>query len=141
MTGKLTTWAAKKLSYAGRRVLVQSVLQVVCSYWSGMFLLPQSVVKMIDACCRQFLWGKRSEGRALSLVNREQVCVPKKHGGLGLRLCGIWNKALLGKQLWSIANKEDSLWVRWIHGRYLKHEKLWDVTLSSTTSWHWRKLL
>lgn len=67
--------------------------------------------------------------------------MPKKHGGLGLRMCGIWNKAMLGKQLWSIANKEDSLWVRWIHGRYLKHDQLWDVPLSSTVSWHWRKLL
>lgn len=116
LTGKLNTWAAKKLSYAGRRVLVQSVLQAICSYWTGMFLLPQSVVKMIDACCRRFLCGIKSNGRAMSLVNWEQVCTPKQNGGLGSRSCGCWNRALLGKQLWSIATKEDSLLVRWIHG-------------------------
>lgn len=56
-------------------------------------------------------------------------------------MCGIWNKALLGKQVWSIATKEDSLWVRWVHGRYLKHHRIWEVTEPSNASWHWRKLV
>lgn len=49
-----------------------------------MFILPQSVTKMVDACCRKFLWGERSSGRVLSLVNWEQVCTPKKNGGWAL---------------------------------------------------------
>lgn len=85
--------------------------------------------------------GARINDRALSLVNWEHVCVPKQFGGLGLRECGMRNKALLAKQLWSIANKEDSLWVRWIHGWYLKDRNIWDVPLSSTASWHWCKLV
>lgn len=106
-----------------------------------MFIIPQSIVKMVDECCRKFLWGTKTSGQVISLVNWEQVCTPWKNGGLGLRRCGLWNKALLGNQIWDIAAKGDSLWVKWVHGRYIKHDTIWNCEASSNSTWHGRKLL
>lgn len=51
---KINYWAAKLLSYAGRVQLIKSVLFGVQIYWSQVFLLPQKVIKLIQAACRVF---------------------------------------------------------------------------------------
>lgn len=99
ITDKLDLWSAKNLSYDGRRVLVQSVLQAMSNYWSSMFIIPQSIVKMVDESCRKFLWGTKNSEKVIPLVNWEQVCTPKENGGLGLKSCGLWNKVMIGKQV------------------------------------------
>lgn len=99
LISRMNVWFARNPSYAGCRVLVQIVLQSISSNWSWIIMRPQSVIKEVDACCRNFLWGMKGSGKAMPLVKLEQVCLPKQQGGLGLRMCGIWNKALLGKQL------------------------------------------
>ncbi|XP_060210459.1 uncharacterized protein LOC132637381 [Lycium barbarum] len=40
IVAKITSWIAKKLSYAGKTQLVQSVLFGVQAYWSQLFVLP-----------------------------------------------------------------------------------------------------
>lgn len=134
-------WTAKHLSYAGRRILVQSVLQAMSNYWASMLIIPQSIVKLIDDSCRKFLWGTKKSGKAIAMVNWNQVCTPKENGGLGLKRCGEWNRAMIGKQLWEIAAQGESMWVKWVHNRYIKQRTIWTVELTTNTSWHWRKLL
>lgn len=34
---------------------------------------------------------------------------PKKNGGLGLKRCGVWSRAMLGKQVLDIAAHGESL--------------------------------
>jgi len=46
---------------------------------------------------------------------------PKKYGGVGLKNLGTWNKASIAKIIWAIAEKKDLLWVKWVHGRYVKN--------------------
>ncbi|WMV07514.1 hypothetical protein MTR67_000899 [Solanum verrucosum] len=52
MVGRITSWTAKKLSYAGRVQLVRSVLFGIQAYWAQLFLLPTKVIKTIEAYCR-----------------------------------------------------------------------------------------
>lgn len=54
---KISTWTAKKLTYAGRVQLVQSVLFGVQSYWTQLFLIPSKILKLIDGYCRSFIWS------------------------------------------------------------------------------------
>lgn len=61
------------LSYAGRRVLIQFVLHSLYTYWSMMFILPQSVVEMVDEKCRDFLWGNKRFGKSVALVDWPSV--------------------------------------------------------------------
>lgn len=73
--------------------------------------------------CRNFLWaGGRSK------VAWDDVCTPKTEGGLGLRNNKIWNSAILMKVLWNIHSNRDSLWIKWVHGVYLKGRSIWEWT-------------
>lgn len=44
ITKRIKGWEHKMLSYAGRIILVDSVLQAVITYWSAIFLLPQTII-------------------------------------------------------------------------------------------------
>ncbi|XP_074313968.1 uncharacterized protein LOC141649171 [Silene latifolia] len=59
---------ARKLSYAGRVVLIQSVLSSLHSYWSRIFIIPKTVTRKIEAICRTFLWHGSDNKDSPSLV-------------------------------------------------------------------------
>ncbi|XP_074297900.1 uncharacterized protein LOC141628691 [Silene latifolia] len=49
---KIRGFGARKLSYAGRMVLIKVVLSNLHSYWARIFILPKAVIKKIEAVCR-----------------------------------------------------------------------------------------
>lgn len=61
-------------------------------------------------------------------------------GVLGIRDCGMWNRAALGKYVWKIAKKEDSLWVKWVHVVYIKEQDWWNYSPKRSAGWAWRRL-
>ncbi|XP_060211681.1 uncharacterized protein LOC132639231 [Lycium barbarum] len=61
------------------------------SFWGSVFILPQSLVKTVDQKCREYLWGFTEGQRKVSLVSWDQVCRPKKSGGLNVKGCKNWN--------------------------------------------------
>ncbi|KAK6142914.1 hypothetical protein DH2020_023262 [Rehmannia glutinosa] len=103
----INKWTANSLSYAGRLLLIKSVLQGVECFWLQIFPLPNTVIDRINRLCRVFLWGKNT-----SPIKWSKVCLSSDEGGLGLRDVHSWNRALLAKVLWNIHSKADSLWVR-----------------------------
>ncbi|XP_062114152.1 uncharacterized protein LOC133825189 [Humulus lupulus] len=137
---KLFSWSSKHLSYAGRLLLIQSVLFGLCNFWMNVFILPQSIIKEVDKLCRQFLWGASGTRSKLHFASWQQVCRPKAFGGLGLRERSSWNRALLAKYIWAVTNKQDTLWVKWVQHVYLKGADFWSYGLKLDTSWYWRKL-
>ncbi|XP_062073589.1 uncharacterized protein LOC133777855 [Humulus lupulus] len=58
--------------------------------------------------CRSGNIGVDSSG--LGLVDWEDLCKTKKEGGLGLRRIKEWNEAAIGKYVWAIESKQDTLW-------------------------------
>ena len=100
-TGRLTGWAAKHLSIAGRLVLLNAVLSSIPVYYMSCFKLPSWVIEEIDKVRRNFLWhGVSQQPKKLSLVNWNLVCTPKKLGGLGVLDLTTFNHALLLKWFW-----------------------------------------
>ncbi|XP_074299262.1 uncharacterized protein LOC141630325 [Silene latifolia] len=75
---------AKKLSFAGRLVLVKSVLSTMYNYWASLFVLPKGVMNRVDVICRNFLWEGSTEHNKAPLLAWHKVCVPQKEGGLVL---------------------------------------------------------
>ena len=73
------------------------------------------VIKQINALCRNFLW------RADNTYNVawKEVYLPKENGGIGLKNLEAWNKAWIVKLVWEVAKKKDSLWIKWVHEKYL----------------------
>ncbi|XP_074300556.1 uncharacterized protein LOC141631833 [Silene latifolia] len=115
-----------KLSYAGRVVLIQSVLSTLHCYWARIFILPKTVIDAIEKMCRQYLWYGKDPKENPAMVSREKICRPKKQRGLGLRDLHTWNIATLGTYIWWVQQKTDHLWV--------------DYEPSSGASWAWRKI-
>lgn len=140
IVARIKTWGTRSLSYAGRVQLINSVLLNLHSYWSAMFLLPKTVIDEVIAICRNYLWSGKPVSSKSPPIAWDFVCKPKMAGGLGFKESHIWNYALLGKYIWSIASKEDNLWVKWINHIYLKNRDWKTYTPSSTASWYWRHL-
>ncbi|KAH0723927.1 hypothetical protein KY289_006971 [Solanum tuberosum] len=64
---------------------------------------------------RDYLWGSTEEARKVPLVSWEQVCIPKKFGGLNIKSSKLWNMASVGRLLWQLVVKEDVLWIKWVN--------------------------
>ncbi|XP_057248199.1 uncharacterized protein LOC130590186 [Beta vulgaris subsp. vulgaris] len=102
---RIMCWSSRHLSYAGRTTLVNSVLLSLHTYWAQVFLLPKSVLKRITQVCRAFLWEGRSFLQKTPLVAWEGC---------------TW------EIFWQIAQKQDLLWIKWIHSVYLHDGDWWE---------------
>ncbi|XP_060170738.1 uncharacterized protein LOC132601681 [Lycium barbarum] len=102
IVAKIASWTAKKLSYAGRIQLVQTVL------WSTSIL-------------------------------GSNVCHPSK-GGYNLINLKIWNKAAVFKMCWDLSNKQDKLWIKWIHSYYIKDQSMEELRVPQQASRMVRKI-
>lgn len=122
---KLARWSSKALLYAGRLQLINSVIFHRQVYWSSVVYIPTSVLKEIEAMCRNFLWHGKEDSNSMALVAWQKVCMPRREGGLGIKQLRTWNRAASGRHLWVILTKTASLWSKWIHGNYLEGSNIW----------------
>ena len=60
-----------------------------------------------------------------SPISWKNTCLPKSKGDIGLINLQEWNRAIIAKLVWTITSKKDTLWVKWIHGKYLKEVDWW----------------
>ncbi|GJZ48772.1 RNA-directed DNA polymerase, eukaryota, reverse transcriptase zinc-binding domain protein [Tanacetum coccineum] len=104
---------SKKLGVKDCKGLIDKVK--TRAYWASVFKLPKAVIKDIERIFKGFLWNRGELQKGKDKVSWKNVCQPKKYGGLGFNPLEQWNSALLIKHLWNVANKKDTLWIRWIH--------------------------
>lgn len=70
---KITCWAARLLSYAGRIQLIKAVLFGIQNYWAQIFILPKKVIKMLEAICRTYLWIGLGELSRKALISWDKI--------------------------------------------------------------------
>ncbi|GJT93786.1 zinc knuckle CX2CX4HX4C containing protein [Tanacetum coccineum] len=90
---------------------------------------------------RGFIWCNGEYKRGKAKVAWDDICLPKKEGGLGLRSLDVFNLPLMSAYIWNIVSNKELLWVRWIHMYKLLGRTLWDVQPKGAMSWGWRKIL
>jgi hypothetical protein len=67
-------------------------------FYLSYFKMPICVWKLIVRIQRQFLWGGVAGGSSkIPWVRWEEVCRPKKEGGLGVKNLMLFNASLLAK--------------------------------------------
>ncbi|XP_074300445.1 uncharacterized protein LOC141631708 [Silene latifolia] len=140
MVSRIRGLGAKKLSYAGRITLINSVLNTLYNYWAQMFVIPQSVIKRIEAICRNFLWDGSPDFHRVPLVAWDTVTTSKKEGGLGIKKADIWNIATVGKLVNWIHTKADRLWIKWINAIYIKDQNWQDYSPPADSTWVWKSI-
>lgn len=141
MTGRIKSWSSRSLSFARRITLINSVLIAIQAYWSQVMILPRKILKNIEAICRAFLWKGQATFQGAGAVAWDEVCKGKNDGGLGIKKLEDWNRAAMSKYIWAIANRQESLWMRWVHSVYIRKDDWWNYKASIHASWYWRKLV
>lgn len=105
----------------------QASADYICYFWHSdlmaqIIILPKKIMKLINSHCRIFLWTGKTCPSKRALVSWEKLCMPKVAGGKNiLHICN-WNKVVVAKQLWALATKADSMWIRWVHAYYIKDD-------------------
>ena len=118
MLSKLAGWKARFLSFAGRCVMVKSVLTAIPNYVMQGAVLPVHLCEKIDRISRDFLWGSSAEKKKLHLVGWSRIIMPKKDGGLGIQQARAKNIALLAKLNWRLYHEKDALWSKIVLNKY-----------------------
>ncbi|XP_013709779.2 uncharacterized protein LOC106413574 [Brassica napus] len=101
---KFRRWATKTLSYAGRLLLISTVISGSVNFWCSTFMLPKGCVKKIERLCSRFLWSGQIELAKGAKPNLTPILGPGKrslisaliasrfiHGNLGNgRVLSFW---------------------------------------------------
>ncbi|GKA32676.1 hypothetical protein Tco_0719043 [Tanacetum coccineum] len=138
---RIGDWKNQSLSFAGRLQLGKSVISSMHVYRASVLLIPKGIIYDIHQLIRGFLWCNGEFKRGKAKVAWEDICLPKREGGLGLRSLDVFNIALMTTHIWNIVSNNESLWVRWIHTYKLRGRTFWDIPLKLNLSWGWLKLL
>lgn len=115
---RILSWKNRFISFGGRIVLLNSILNSIPIFFLSYFKMPPGVWKKLVSLQRNFLWGGCSEARKIPWVRWSEVCKPKTEGGLGVRDLRVFNLALLGKWRWRLLSDGSSLWRDIIVARY-----------------------
>eukprot|EP00253_Pinus_taeda_P016954 PITA_16954 len=103
LEARLFLWTHRALNMASRLVLIKLVLHSMPLYLFSILAAPKWVLKEIKNLQCNFLWGSSGPNRKLALVKWDNLCLPKRVGGIGLRDRGHSNKAM-----------GDKVWWRWL---------------------------
>lgn len=82
---KLQAWNGKLLSYRGKVVLINSVLQSNPIYQLSTIIPPKNVIHDLHRIFIRFLWTFKEVDRNKHWVAQSDVCLPKNGGGSGFR--------------------------------------------------------
>lgn len=120
---KLADWKKDSLNQAGRLSLINSTINNLPTYWFSLHKVPVGINHKLEAIRRDFFWGspaeKEGSNRKMCMVAWNQVCRPKKSGGLGLI---------------SFKDKNASLLCKWFHKWQFDKHKKWNVWIRSKYS-------
>ena len=136
------SWTSNFLSYAGRVQLAKSILFSVQAYWTSLFILPKSIIRMVEQTLRSFIWKGSELSRGGAKVAWKDLCTPKKEGGLGLIDLEAWKSEAMCRHIWHLfSDKDQSMWTSWIRTYCIKKRCFWSLKIPGDCSWTWRKLL
>lgn len=84
ITSRLNYWANLLLSFAGRALLIKSVVCAIQAFWCSHFLLPTAVHDLVQSLLTRFLWKGNINQKRGEKIDWSTVCLPKDEGSLGL---------------------------------------------------------
>lgn len=105
MQKKLTSWKGRLLSSAGKLQLLASSLQRIPVYFLSLFKISASMAKKLERIQRTFLWTGMEEKKRLVLDGWDNVCYLKKQWWVGDQEISRFNKSLMAKTGWKLANQ------------------------------------
>ncbi|KAL6575261.1 hypothetical protein OROMI_012546 [Orobanche minor] len=138
---KLKGWRSKKLSKAGKEILMKAAAQSIPVYCMSTFLLPQTLVNELHRMMNAFWWGHGSDPKkGVKWETWEALCKSKREGGMGFRDLSIFNVAMLGKLVWKLLQNPNSLVARILRARYYASGDLLNAGRGRSPSYIWTSI-
>ncbi|XP_074352763.1 putative mitochondrial protein AtMg00310 [Apium graveolens] len=123
---RLQGWRAKKISRAGKTVLIKNVATAVPSYCMSSFLLPRSMCKEMEVMLNNYWWqSSTSDRRSINWVVWD---------GLSMSKCQA-------KYVWTFINKPQSLVSRFFKAKYFPNLHVLQAKLGVGSSFIWKGIV
>lgn len=85
ITSRLNAWSNLILSFAGRVLLIKSVVCAIEAFWCNHFLLPSAVHELVQSVLTRFLWKGNINHKGGQRWLGPQFACPRKKVVWGLR--------------------------------------------------------
>ncbi|KAL9671576.1 hypothetical protein QQ045_009146 [Rhodiola kirilowii] len=137
---RLHGWKEKCLSWAGKEILIKSILQAVPVFIMSCFKLHVALCKRLVSIVFSFWWGSCDGKKRICWVRRDLLTERKVDGGMGFKCLELFNESLLFKQVCRLFNRPQLLVSKVLRSRYFKSSALLDSGLGRRSSYAWRCL-
>uniref|UniRef100_A0A803PWX1 Reverse transcriptase domain-containing protein n=1 Tax=Cannabis sativa TaxID=3483 RepID=A0A803PWX1_CANSA len=138
---KLKGWKGSFFSAAGKEVLIKAVIQAIPTYTMSCFRLPKKTINSIHSMAARFWWGSSEKDSKIHWCKWDVLCKHKEQGGLGFRDLGLFNQALLAKQVWRCIRFPNSLCSRVLKASYYPNGGVIEAKSGNHASFVWRSLV
>ncbi|XP_060211883.1 uncharacterized protein LOC132639457 [Lycium barbarum] len=99
---KLQAWKGKLLSFGGKAVLINSVLQSNPVYLLSAMVPSKCVIKELHKLFNRFFWQTKEDGKCKHWSEWNKLCYPNGEGGLGFKSLNDISRALFSKLWWRL---------------------------------------
>ncbi|XP_060182320.1 uncharacterized protein LOC132611981 [Lycium barbarum] len=123
---KLQNWKGKLLSFGGKAVRINSVLQSIPIYMLSAVVPTKYTINELHKIFESFYWSTNEEGKSRHWSSWDKVCLPKEEGGLGFRSLDDVSKAFFSKLWWKFRTS-NTLWSAFMWNKYCKKKKPTEV--------------
>lgn len=87
LLSELRIWRGRKISKAGKEILIKSIAKAVPTYCTTTFLLPSTLLDELHVLMNKFWWENGGEtAKGVKWMRWERIYVAKKHGGRGFHV-------------------------------------------------------
>ena len=109
--------------------------------WCPAIVYLRQLQKKLTSAVAQFWWSPAGSTRGMHWKSWDKVCVDKDEGGLGFKDITDFNTTMLGKQLWRLIEKPNTLFARVFKGRYYRNASPLEPIRSYSSSYGWRSVV
>ncbi|CAL1413281.1 unnamed protein product [Linum trigynum] len=138
---KLKDWKNRTMSQAGKEILIKAIAQAQFLYPMSVFLLPDGSLKEIQNLIVNFWWGQKGKEVKIKWIGWDELCDEKEEGGLGFRDLKAFNLAMLGKQIWNLISRPNSLMTKVLKARYFPKTDILNAKLGYRPSYIWKSIM
>lgn len=111
-------WVTLLLSFAGRALLIKSVICAIEAFWCNHFLLLHA---NIQSLLTRFMWKGNINHKGGAKVAWTTMCLSREQeGGLDIKNMIEWNKAQILSHLLRIVTNSSILWATWVNKTVLR---------------------
>ena len=140
LNSRVNGWTFRFFTKGGKEVIIKSVITALPNHVMSVYRLPKATVKNLTGAVAQFWWSPGGSTRGMHWKSWDKVCAHKDNGGLGFKDLTDFNTAMLGKQLWRLIEKPNSLFARVFKGRYYRNSSPLEPIRSYFPSYGWRSI-